>query len=378
MKIGLVCPLSFKTVGGIQTQTLLLGKELQKQHVEVVYFSPTPQTDRVTPPNHVQVGAAINLPNFNGSWSDYTYSFQGHEDLTELLRQQTIDLLHVQAPIIPFINWQLIQASPVPVIATLHSGWEKDSPVENWLFFVETIAKKLKPHIAQTIAVSQTARECERYFSDQTTIVIPNAVDLEALQKTRKKPALLTTQTYNLLFLGRLDKRKGMRELLLAMAELPPHELANIMLFVIGAGPLETEVKLLAQVLKIDNHITWLGKRSDAEKYAYLQHANALVAPSLAGESLGMILTEAMACGLPIICGNNRGYLETMNGYPGEKLVVDPTNAKLLAGAIKLLKNNQPLAEKIKIWELNQAKRYAVDMVTAAHLPIYQQVLNKL
>lgn len=376
MRIGIVCPLSFTTVGGIQTQTLLFGSELVRQGQQVVYFSPTPSTYAHLPSPHVQIGNAVNLPNFNGSWSDYTFDFSPTENLTQTIAEQNLDILHVQAPVIPFINWQMILASPIPIVATLHSGWEKNASVDKWVFFVEMLTKQLRTRIDATIAVSHTARSCERYFSDSKTVVIPNAVDLKKYQQPQQRPKQLTKTTYNLLFVGRLDQRKGMQELVEAVAVIPKHEKDNLRIWVIGSGPLEKNVQSLAEELKVNQHFTWLGRLSDDKKIAFMQYTDALVAPSLLGESLGMVLTEAMACGLPIICGNNRGYKETLRQYPAKQLIVDPTHPSQLADAIVELKNNPTLATKIRSWCLKAAKKYDLSIVTTAHFPIYEKVVK--
>jgi len=376
MRVGLVCPLSFTTLGGVQTHTLLLGQALQKQGIEVVYFSPTPTDIKTVPQPHVSVGLGVNLPNFNGSWSDYTFSFASGDELKKLLIEQKLDLLHVQAPLIPFINWQLIPASPIPVVVTLHSGWDKDAPVEQWLFFVEAITKQLKPQITQTIAVSQTAASCERYFADAATVIIPNPIDLKAYQIPQPRPKLLTIKTFNFLFVGRLDRRKGMSELLLALAKIPVDLRAQLKLFVLGAGPLEIEVKLLAETLDLTKQIVWLGRQSEKTKTAYLQHVDALIAPSLSGESFGMVLTEAMACGLPIICGNNRGYSETMKNYPAQDLVIDPRQSEVLAAAILKLSNQPQLTARLKKWELKEVKQYDAAKVATVHIKVYKKLLK--
>jgi phosphatidylinositol alpha-mannosyltransferase len=377
MKIGLVCPLSFTTLGGVQNHTLILGKELQRQGLEVVYFSPTADSKKVPQP-HVQIGGAINLPNLNGSWSDVAASFSSHDELFQLLKKQQIDVLHVQSPIVPFINWQLIKASPVPVVVTLHSGWEKDAPVEQLLFMVDGIAKQLKPLIAQTIAVSRTAADCERYFSDAQTKIIPNPIDLTTYAKKQLRPADLETERVNFLFLGRFDRRKGLSELLKSLPLLPPQAKAKFRLHVIGGGPLELEIQLLAESLGITEQVVWHGRLNEKKKLAYLQHADVMVAPSLSGESFGIVLIEAMAAGLPIICGNNRGYQETLEQYPALDCVVDPHDAVALAKAITHLLADDQLRKKLSQWGKHEVKKYAVQKVAQQHIEIYQTLIRGL
>lgn len=376
MRIGLVCPmLSF--VGGVQRHVLMLGKALAERGVEVVYFSPAPQNSPGLPTPHVQLGNAVVLPNFNGSWNDYSVTTQSKEELAALIKQHQIDILHFHSLVVPFASWQFLEASPVLNMATLHSGWEKDSPVESVIPVMEFLVKNLKQKLTQTIAVSQTALHCERYFADKNTIIIPNPIDLAVYHQPTQRPADLSPDRCNLVFVGRLDKRKGFIELLHAIKALPQKTREKIMLHVIGAGPLETIGRTFISEASLSTFVQLHGRLPELEKIAYLQHGDIFVAPSLAGESFGIVLTEAMAAGLPIICGNNTGYAETMRDYPDQSLVLDPSKPRVFARAIQKLVDDSKLRSELALWGKSEVKQYDINRIVELHISLYQRLLAR-
>lgn len=376
MKIGLVCPmLSF--VGGVQRHVLMLGKALTERGVEVVYFSPAPQNTPGLPVPHVQLGNAVVLPNLNGSWNDYSVTTQSKEELSALVTQHGIDILHFHSLVVPFASWQFLEASPVVNIATLHSGWEKDSPVESVIPLMEFLVKNLKHRLTQTIAVSKTALHCERYFADEKTIVIPNPIDLKTYHQPQTRPSDLAIDRCNLVFVGRLDKRKGFIELLHAMKALPQAIRAKAILHVIGAGPLESIGKTFIAEAELNESVIMHGRLPEPTKIAYLQHGDIFVAPSLAGESFGIVLTEAMAAGLPIICGNNAGYVETMQNYPEPSLILDPKKPRVFARAIQRLVLDAKLRKKLAAWGAQYVKQFDINLIADQHIELYQRLLAR-
>ncbi len=374
MRIGLVCPmLSF--VGGVQRHVLMLGEALEAHGVEIVYFSPAPADTPLLPKNHVQLGNAVVLPNLNGSWNDYSVTTQSKVELAALVKKHKIDILHFHALVVPFASWQLLEASPVINMATLLSGWEKDSPVENVIPIFELLVKNLKQKLLSTVAISKTALQSERYFADKNTQVIPSPINIQHYSRPRLRPNGLATDRCNLVFVGRLDKRKGFLQLLSAIKALSKPVRDQLLLHVIGVGPLEAEG--LQYIAEFDLHDTVVmhGRLSEEEKIAFLQHGDIFVAPSLSGESFGIVLTEAMAAGAPIICGRNAGYVETMGDYPATDLILDPTKPRVFARAIKSLVTNRKRRAKLAKWCVEHVKIFDIEPVVRKHIEIYSKLI---
>ena len=375
MKVGLVCPL-LSFIGGVQRHTLLLGEVLQQHGIEVVYISPTPQESPGLPTNHVQLGSAVVLPNLNGSWNDYSVTTQSKEELRQLIIDLKIDILHFQALVVPFAAWQLLEASPVINIATLLSGWEKTSPVESIIPVFELLVKNLKEKLTQTIAISETALQSERYFVDENTRIIPTPIDVAAFTKVRKKPKTLSSLYCNLIFVGRLDKRKGFLQLLSAINALPQEIRTQVKLHVIGQGPLEWRGRHYCLMHDLDSTVFFHGRLSEAAKLAYLQHGDIFIAPSVSGESFGIVLTEAMAAGIPIICGNTIGYKETMQSYPAQEMIVDPNKPRIFAKAITKLVIDKKLRHSLGKWGKVYVKKFDVHEIVRQHAELYQQLIS--
>jgi len=270
-----------------------------------------------------------------------------------------------------------LEASPVINIATLHSGWEKNSPVEGVIPVMEFLVKNLKQKLTQTIAVSQTALHCERYFADKNTIIIPNPIDITAYHQPKPRPVSLASDRCNIVFVGRLDKRKGFIELLHAVKALPQSVPDKIQLNIIGAGPLETIGRTYISEAELSQTVRLLGRLPESDKIAYLQHSDIFVAPSLAGESFGIVLTEAMAAGLPIICGNNTGYAETMREYPEQEFILDPTKPRVFARAIQKMVEDAGLRKKLATWGSADVKQYDINRIVELHIALYRRLLAR-
>ena len=212
------------------------------------------------------------------------------------LREFRPDVAHLHEPLVPGPSWGVLADRARPIIGTFHRA---DAgviyPVLRPLF--SRAAARLALRVAVSSAAADTA-ERALGVALRPTMIIENAVDpgRDALVA----PAMREGPT--VVFLGRHESRKGLEIALRALALLPP----EVRLWVIGEGPETARLKSRYP----DRRISWLGALPNADAARFVKAADVLVAPSLGGESFGVVLLEAMAAGTAIVCSNLPGYRE--------------------------------------------------------------------
>ena len=190
-------------------------------------------------------------------------------------------------------------------------------------------ARRVFNRLHARIAVSEAARWTGERFFGGTYDVVPNGVDLDAAPRGPKP----VNDALRIVFVGREEERKGLPVLLSAFAGLRQH--VPVRLEVIGADPEGVE-PLLAQVEGGMNGIETLGRVDDEELWRRLHGADVLCAPSLGGESFGMVLTEAFAAGTPVVASEIAGYRQVVT-HGRDGLLVPPGDPLALAEALRSL-----------------------------------------
>jgi phosphatidyl-myo-inositol alpha-mannosyltransferase len=294
----------------------------------------------------------------NGSLPNIVLSPRAFFRVRSALEREQFDVVHLHEPMTPAINVATLAVARCPIVATFHAsgdlGWMKwASPV--WGFLADRIDHR--------IAVSDAARDSAARWLPGAYEVIPNGV----LVPPEVDPA---GRAHRVVFVGRHEPRKGLQVLLRAWPEL--RRATGAELHVIGADPLA--VSLLVRRLGIDTDgMRCLGFLTQDELTRELLTAKALVAPSLGGESFGMVLTRAFACALPVVASDIPGYRDVMTPETGIAVAPgDPTS--LVQGVAGLLEDEpRRLAAGSAGRELAQ-ERYAWGSIAERLLGIYELV----
>jgi phosphatidylinositol alpha-mannosyltransferase len=168
------------------------------------------------------------------------------------------------------------------------------------------------------------------------------------------------------LFVGRHEPRKGLAVLLDAMRLLP----ADVRLWVAGTGP---ETERLRSSPGADGRIEWLGRIGDREKAARLRAADVFCAPSLGGESFGVVLLEAMAAGTPVVASDLPGY-RTVATDGVSAVLAPPNDARELAGAIARVLSEPGLAAALVAAGRDRADGFSMDRLARIYADIYAEV----
>ena len=282
----------------------------------------------------VPLGGTIGWA-FNGAVSNLAGTPSTISTLRRELRAGRFDVVHLHEPVAPVVGWDALTSADAPLVGTFHCYSENVPP---HLVAALLGARRKLNHLAVRIAVSEAAAWTGRRFYGGEYRVVPNGVELPAggAPLPRRRSA---RDPLEVVFVGQAVERKGLPVLLRAFEAL--HEHVPARLTIVGAS--ESEVAPLV----VDRRgVTVLGRVSDAEKRAALERAHVLAAPSLGGESFGMVLTEAFAAGTPVVASDIAGYRDVVaDGVDG--LLVPRGDAVALAEALRDLALHPARAEAL-------------------------------
>lgn len=367
MKIGLVCPYDISRAGGVQEHVLAQASELRRRGYSVTVLTPKPRGSGITAAdNTIYIGNSANLNTPIKTSLELGISL-GRDALDDLLARQAFDLLHIHEPEVPVLGAQIVAKAHCPIIATFHAI-HPDTPMARTLEALRIpYSRSIFTRIAAMTAVSDTAAKFVRERTRQAVTIIPNGIDLQTYKENTKR----LTKVKTILYVGRLEARKGTKYLIRAMALLPQE---NIRLVIAGDGPERKKLEALTRDLNLSN-VKFLGFVNPAKKISLLSKADLFCSPALYGESFGVVLLEAMASGLVSIVGNNAGYVSLMQDR-GAISVTNPKDAEDMARKINLLLNDKELRELWRNWARNTIKKYDYKKVVDQYEKLYKQIVK--
>lgn len=310
MTIGYVLDDTLDKADGVQQAVISIGEHMRSQGHDVHYI--VPETSRTDMQNIHSIAKVINLK-FNGN-STRTPLPARRKTIKQLFDDIDFDVLHVQMPYSPFLASRVIKlAKPgVTIVGTFHilpyNFMAKIGTrlLGAWLF-------KNKYMIDKYYAVSEPALEFMKKSFKVDGKVLPNPVNYNFYHKystTKRDP-----NKKKLVFVGRFDERKGVKQLVSAYERLDPEIREKTELTMCGKGPLRNKLMISSNAKNLD--IAFPGFVTDEEKAKLLAEADVAVFPSIGGESFGIVLTEAMAAGAGItLGGSNPGYSSVMQNWP--------------------------------------------------------------
>jgi len=374
MRIALLSPYSWSYPGGVTRHIEALAAELAAASHEPTILAPFDPPDALSrrlhrgvapqaldlPEGFVSLGRTVGLP-ANGAVSNIALAPSGVLALRRALREGDYDVAHIHEPIVPFLGWDIVAHAPegLPLVGTFHAY--STNPITNGgacVFGVRRRLNRLHVRIAVSEAAAWTAR---RYFGGRYRIV-PNGVHVGADVVTEPEGEGL-----RILFVGLPVERKGLPVLLRAYEALRDHIPTTLTL--VGPGPED-----VAPLLLDPRGVHALGKVSDAEKSAQLARAEVLCAPSLHGESFGMVLTEAFAAHTPVVASDIPGYRDVVrDGVDG--LLTAPGDALALAEALRRLALDPERRRAMAAAARERAERFAWPHVAAEVVNCYEQAL---
>jgi phosphatidyl-myo-inositol alpha-mannosyltransferase len=341
MKVGIVVPFSWSFWGAVVEHAELQAAALRERGHKVRLLmgnDPPGQFTRVLhprvgrhgepPPEVLPVGRSVIVP-ANGSLPNIILSPRSVFRIRRILAEERFDLLHLHEPMTPTPCIASLALFDGPMVGTHHASGDL-----GWMRLARPVWGFLEERLDRRIAVSEQARASAQRWLPGEYEIVPNGV----LIPDDVEPG---GRQHRIVFAGRQEPRKGLQVLLRAWPEL--HERTGARLRIAGADPLAVRL-LLARLRIRDDGIDVLGFLSQEELTAELASAKALVAPSLGGESFGMVLTRAFACATPVVASDIPGYREVLS--PDAAVAVAPGEPEALVEAVdELLADEEGRAE---------------------------------
>jgi phosphatidylinositol alpha-mannosyltransferase len=376
MRIAMVTPYSWTYAGGVNRHVESLADALIAGGHDVRVLAPWDPPDRISRILHRGPAEPTRRPDYliplgrtigfgaNGAVSNLSGFPDAVTTMRRELREGDFDIVHVHEPPAPLVGWDACSFTGAPVVGTFHAYSTKALPnrIANLLG-----ARRKFNQLHARIAVSQAAAWTGRRWFGGDYRVIPNGVDVDAPPTTPKEPS----EELQLLFVGRPEERKGLPVLLQAFEALVEHVPSR--LTVIGAT--KADVDRYLSDPDADPHVDALGRVSGPELWKRLHEADVLCAPSLTGESFGMVLTEAFAAGTPVIASNIAGYSDVVSdGVDG--VLVPPANAQLLAEELQRMHLEPARREAMGRAARDKAQQYAWPHVATEVEEVYREALE--
>ncbi len=354
LRVGMVCPFSLSVPGGVQGQVMGLARELRAMGIEVRVLAPCdgpPPATFVTPLGN-------SLPtSANGSIAPLAPDPSCQLRTIRALTDEEFDVLHLHEPFIPGPTQTATLLHTAPIIATFHSAG--DSAAYKYLRRPVLAASH---RLAHRVAVSKDAQELVHRFIGGEYEILYNGVELDLYRNAPATPASAPT----IFFCGRHEERKGLDVLLAAMAGLPH----DVRLWIAGSGP---DTARLRSQFGGDARIEWLGRVNDADKIARLRGATVFCAPSLHGESFGVVLIEAMAAGTAIVASGLDGYRNVAT-HDVDAVLVEPGDVDALTRELRRVLFDVDLRGRLTVAGDRRAEDFSMRSLAELYAAHYRRI----
>ena len=373
MKIVQVSPYDYMHPSGVNHHIFSLGEHLTRMGHEVKYILPCSRPRKPSENGNIAfIGRPIPL-HVSGSIVRCPVSplLLFSDRICQILELEKFDIVHLHEPLFPPLTTACLRYSRSTNIGTFHASrpW-------SWGYWLwRPVLNRWVLKLDGRIAVSQPALDfISRYFPGDYTI-IPNGIDLKRFATPAKPIEEFRDGKVNILFVGRLEKRKGFGYLLKAYRYVK-RENPNTRLIVVGPpGWLRWKYELLVARYNLKD-VVFVGYVSAEDLPRYYHTADIFCAPATGNESFGIVLLEAMAASKPIVASNIGGYASVIS-QDVDGLLVNPKDIKTLAGALDLLIKDKALRERLGAHGRLKVEEYTWDKVARRVMDYYEKVLGR-
>lgn len=370
MKIGIIYPYDITKGSGVGEIVRAQAQALRQRGHTVYVITPRLTRNSDWPEEHtIFVGGLTDLR--SPAYTTVQVSAGQSDHIEEMLEAYDFDILHFHEPWLPMLSIQILSRSKTVNVATFHAKLENP--------MIRTIAKASGPymrsvikHIHSFVATGQPAAEYIRTLTRQHINIIPVDIDLNKYVRPAEFDDARPSKT--ILYVGRLEGRKGVRYLLYALAMLQERH-PKVALNILGQGADRSKLERLVQDLGLKN-VRFLGYRETDEKIKRYQSSDLFCSPALFGEGFGMVLLEAMATGLPTVAGDNPGYEGVMKGL-GAMSLVNPKDTPEFARRLELMLFEPELRNLWRKWAKTEVQQYRTEKIAQQYEEVYRTALEK-
>jgi phosphatidyl-myo-inositol alpha-mannosyltransferase len=357
VRIGIISPYSLTLPGGVQGQILALARVLRSKGHETRVLGPCDGP----PPDAGVTPLGNSVPTLaNGSMAPIAPDPPAQLRTIRALRDEDFDVVHLHEPLAPGPTMTAMLFKTAPLVGTFHAAG--GSLAYEWL---RPGVRWLVRRLDIRCAVSEDARAMARDALGGEYRVVFNGIEVERVSATPPWPKDGPT----IFFIGRHEPRKGLEVLLAALTELP----RDVRLWVAGEGP---DTRALQVRVAGDPRVEWLGRITEEEKLARMRAADVFCAPSLRGESFGIVLLEGMAAGTPVVASDLPGYANVARAGK-DALLVPPGDAAALAAALRRVLGSPELGAQLVANGCERAERFSMARLADVYLDIYAEAVAR-
>lgn len=370
MRIALINPFSFSYQGGVQEHVKALYKVLLSLGNEVKVIAPRQIESEDYGRDFILLGSSIVIP---GNDSRISLSYAPAQEIDAVIKEEKFDVVHFHA-FLPLISFQVLDSLKnikAVKIFTSHSNVGGSSIANAFGPITELVVDSFVNRMDGVIAVSEAGEGLVKHFKGPLKI-IPNGIDLTRFNPNVSKLDKYNDGKFNILFVGRLDPRKGSQVLLPSFAQIKRTH-PECRLIIVGDGYLKDSLKKEVQDNRILD-VEFVGEVKAENTPSYYASANIFCAPSIRGETFGIILLEGMATGVPVITTDIDGYREVVPPEFREYLS-KPNDPVFLAGIINKFIEDKELRDKASKIGLAHAKKFDWNIIGERVLEFYKEVI---
>jgi phosphatidylinositol alpha-mannosyltransferase len=369
MKLALVTQSYYPRYGGVTEHVAHTARELRARGHEVTVVTGRPVGLSEAPSPHVvRLGTSVVVP-FQGALVDLTLGPHLKRELTALWRDRPFDLVHVHQPLTPTLPLLTGETAQAPVVGTFHAAGAKS---RLFRLFRRPLARHFD-RLEGLVAVSPAARQFAHKHFPGDYRIIPNGVDTSRFHPDVPPRPELADGRLNILFVGRLDPRKGVPVLLDALP-LVRKDVPEARVIVVGDSFLRPWLAR-EQGGRRRDHVRFVGAVAPSELPSYYASAHLVVSPALRNESFGIVLLEAMASGKPVVASDIPGYRAVIeDGVDG--LLAPPGDPASLARALTALLRDPARRLGLSAAGRAKAETYGWGRVTERLEAYYLEVLS--
>lgn len=369
MKIVQVSPYAMDRPGGVQSHVRDLSNWLERQGHDVQIIAPPGKGGA---PDVMTLGRVREI-SMHGTHFELSRASKSEiEGASMALFDWGADVVHLHTPWTPMLGWQVWKALELPTVATFHATLPEGGGFDPMTWFLGRAAKYFDERLEGIVVPSRAPQaQWEARGHDPVPKILAPAIDLSEWRDVRQGPRH-SEDGPHVIYLGRLEERKGVQVLVEAWKEVS-RRLPAARLTIAGKGSMEGALREAAQGMR---SIRFLPPPDNEAARALVARADFFAAPATGGESFGLVLIEAMAAGTIPIAAENEGYATVLaNG--GETLLVPPGDPAALADRIVLLASDQQKALDLRTWAMARAETFDVAQVGPRYVALYQAAVDK-
>lgn len=356
LRVAMVCPYSISVPGGVQAQVLGLTRELRQLGHEVRVLAPCDGP----PPEPFVTPVGNSLPtSANGSVAPLAPDPSAALRTMRALNDEAFDIIHLHEPLVPGPTATALLLQIAPLVGTFHAAGDSSS-----YRVLNRTARWAAGHLNVRVAVSPAAEELAKRYLDGEYTVLYNGIETNRFNV----PVVSRESSPTIFFCGRHEPRKGLEVLLETMELLP----SNFRLWVASDGP---ELGRLESRYGNDKRIEWLGRITDEEKIRRLNRTTFFCAPSLGGESFGLVLLEAMASGACLVASDIDGYRQVAR-HELDGILVPPQDPRALADALISLWSDDSSRARLVASGYQRAAHFSMESLARHYVQIYEDLLE--